>query len=57
MTSVAYRVEPPAPGWLWTAGGLVAGWLVAAFATGVLYVVAGLRRGNQPHLSAPTRAR
>ena len=42
MTSVAYRVEPPAPGWLWTAGGLVVGWLLAGFATGVLYVVAGL---------------
>ena len=35
VTSVAYRVEPPVPGWLWTAGGLVVGWLLAAFATGV----------------------
>lgn len=40
MTSVAYRVEPPSPGWMWAAGGLVVGWIVAGIATAVLYVIA-----------------
>lgn len=40
MTSVAYRGEQPSPGWLWTAGGLFVGWIVAATATGVLFLIA-----------------
>jgi hypothetical protein len=40
VTSVAYRAKPPSPGWLWTAGGLLVGWIVAATATGVLYLFA-----------------
>lgn len=40
MTSVAYRPEPPSPGWLWAVGGLLGGWIVAAAATGVLYLIA-----------------
>jgi hypothetical protein len=40
VASVAYRAEPPSPGWLWAAGGLLGGWIVAATATGVLYLVA-----------------
>jgi hypothetical protein len=40
VSSVAYRAEPPSPGWLWAAGGLLVGWIVAGFATGGLYVFA-----------------
>jgi hypothetical protein len=40
VTSVAYKAEPPSPGWLSAAGGLLVGWIVAGIATGMLYVIA-----------------
>ena len=32
MTSIAYPVKPPLPGWMWTAGALLTGWIVAGLA-------------------------
>lgn len=40
MTSIAYPAKPPLPGWWWTAGALLVGWLVAGVATLALYVAA-----------------
>lgn len=42
MTSVAYRAEPPQPGWGSAVGALLGGWIVAGLATLLLYVGAGL---------------
>jgi hypothetical protein len=42
VTSIAYRAEPPLPGWIATAVALVAGWFIAALATAVLYLGADL---------------
>jgi hypothetical protein len=38
VTFIAYPAKPPLPGWIWTAGALLVGWIVAAAATLLLYM-------------------
>jgi hypothetical protein len=40
VTSIAYPAKPPLPGWFWTAGALLVGWIVAGAATALLYLAA-----------------
>jgi hypothetical protein len=42
VTSIAYRAEPPRPGWTWAIGSLLVGWILAGAAALLLYVGASL---------------
>lgn len=42
MTSIAYRAEPPRPGWTLAIGSLLVGWILAGAAASLLYVAARL---------------
>lgn len=42
MTSIAYRAEPPRPGWTWAIGSLLVGWILAGTAAVLLYLGAAL---------------
>ena len=53
VTSIAYRAEPPQPGWGWAVGALLGGWIVAGSATFLLYLGADLV-GAISHSSALT---
>jgi len=42
VTSIAYRAEPPRPGWTLAIGSLLVGWILAGAAASLLYVAARL---------------
>jgi hypothetical protein len=54
VTSIAYRAEPPLPGWLATSAALVVGWILGGAATLALYLLARLSGaiGQPNHVDA-----